>query len=976
VPLADLLRDLRRFDELPALAHGIGLEPAWHEIAIDALPGGAAPQPIGAAALIGRRDGFRCIAIETAGREAVVRRLARAMAARGNVGLVLGFDPAVRMLTIAVAAADCPLLSLDLARLTALDLKKLERGTMDATSGLARAMQWAEALSAEGLSTRFFHQFRRILVRTVESLPPEIPPRDRHAVALLQLTRVLFLYFVQDRGWLDGRPRFLREELDRRLGRRGRVHRRLLVPLFFGTLNRPAAERGRLARELGRIPFLNGGLFEPHALERRWRVDLPDLLWRDAFDELFERYHFTVAESADATAIGPDMLGRVFEGVMDADERRDTGAFYTPRALVDRMVAAAFDSWTDSVGSPAPSALRTVTVLDPAVGSGAFLLGALQQLVTWRVANGERGPLATRSVVTTNLFGVDRNPNAVRLAELRLWLEVIGSEANADPERIEPLPNLDAFVRQGDSLLEPCRARLGVPPLVAAAVLRHRQALALAAGRAKREEARELRRAELTAGRHAVAAAIGQAEQRIRELVELGKTRGLFGDRQRLDRAGVAELARLRAERTRLRRADRRIRDHDELPWFQYEAHFADVLARGGFDLVVGNPPWVRAETIPPADRAALKARYRWYRAGPSDRTGYAHQPDLAIAFLERALELVRPGGTVGFLLPSKLLTARYGTVARGALVRETTLAVVADLGREASAAFDATVYPMALVARRGPPPAGHRFRTGLAAEAANRLQAALGEAPWSADGDGGEPAAARHPTVADRFPCHLGVKTGADRIFLAPPPGCPDELLRPALRGRDVGAFEATPGSTLIWAHDERGQPLGRVPPPLAEYFTRHERTLRRRADYRSGPLGQLFRAKAAAAPHRVVWPDLARRLEAVALVGELERAIPLNTCYLIVTPSRAASLRLAAWLNATPIRAVARARATVAAAGFARFNAATVGSLPLPDAALSDDELLELAERGHRSEDVQPALDARVASLLGGPPVGPRPA
>ena len=95
-----------------------------------------------------------------------------------------------------------------------------------------------------------------------------------------------------------------------------------------------------------------------------------------------------------------------------------------------------------------------MTLLDPAVGSGAFLLGALERMAQIRA--GEEPPAALRRrILERNLFGVDLNPMAVRLAELRLWLAVIAVDGTTDPEEVEPLPNLDGMVRQGDSLLDP-----------------------------------------------------------------------------------------------------------------------------------------------------------------------------------------------------------------------------------------------------------------------------------------------------------------------------------------------------------------------------------------------------------------------------------------------------------------------------------------------------------------------------------------
>jgi hypothetical protein len=971
--LADELPLITRLDQLPALAGLLGLEPTWHEVALGSigLEGRA-----GRAALVGRRESFVCLAVETEG-AAPIREVTRALAARGSTGLVLALDRSARTLAVGVAAGDCPTLAVALDRLSRIDQRKLERGAAGQGSGIALALRWIEALSARGLGTRFFAQFRRTLDRVVAALPGRIPRRDRHGLALLQLTRVLFLYFVQEKGWLDGRPRFLREELDRRLGGRGRVHRRLLVPLFFGTLNRPPAARRRAARELGRIPFLNGGLFEPHPLERRWPVELPDPVWRDAFDELFERYHFTLADRADESAIGPDMLGRVFEGVMDPDERRDTGSFYTPRRLVDRIVGATLDAWARGAaverGTAAfARAVRSITVLDPAVGSGAFLLGALDRLVGFRVEGGEAAAAATRSVVTTNLFGVDRNPTAVRLAELRLWLRVIEASPAERPDRVEPLPNLDAFVRQGDSLIEPFVSPGGATPALRAEVARARRGLATAAGPAKRERIRALRAAELAASKAELDRALAALEHRLRDLLDASRTRGLFGERRGLAPRERLLLERLRTERARLRRLARRLREEQELPWFHYGSQFAEVIGEGGFDLVVGNPPWVRAEALAAEDRTALKERYRWFRTGRA-AGGYGHQPDLAVAFLERAVELTRPEGAIGFLLPAKLVTAQYGAAAREALARETTLEVAADLTESAAGEFDATVYPLALVARRAAPAPDHRLATDLGAPPW-LPQRSLGSGAWSLR-ESGPPAGPAHPRLGDRFRCRLGVKTGADRVFLDPPVEGLEPHLRPALRGRDVGPFRVTPVRRILWTHDERGDPLPEPPAPAAAWLARHRAVLDGRAD-RQGPRSwQLFRTRAAVAPHRVVWADLARTLAATPLVGPLRPAIALNTCYLIVTPTETAALGLAAWLNAGPIRRLARARATPAASGFVRFNAATVEALPLPVGAPEDPVLVRLARAALDGAPVQEEIDRRAEELLATPaPGGPR--
>src|SRR5207244_3777242 len=105
---------------------------------------------------------------------------------------------------------------------------------------------------------------------------------------------------------------------------------------------RGSSGRSGAARALGRLPFLNGGLFEPTALERReGPIRWSNADWRDAFDGLFERFHFSAREAGDvAQCVAPDMLGRVFEGVMDPAERRASGSYYTPASLVREIVRA------------------------------------------------------------------------------------------------------------------------------------------------------------------------------------------------------------------------------------------------------------------------------------------------------------------------------------------------------------------------------------------------------------------------------------------------------------------------------------------------------------------------------------------------------------------------------------------------------------------------------------------------------------
>jgi hypothetical protein len=225
----------------------------------------------------------------------------------------------------------------------------------------------------------------------------------------------------------------------------------------------------------------------------------------------------------------------------------------------------------------------------------------------------------------------------------------------------------------------------------------------------------------------------------------------------------------------------------------------------------------------------------------------------------------------------------------------------------------------------------------------------------------------AEHPRLDAVVRCQLGVKTGANRVFLDPPLA-DGPLIRWAVRGRDLRGLVVRPRRRLLWTHGRDGSPLHELPPDVAAYLTRHRTALLRRVDHASGPPWTLFRTRAATAPHRVVWADVARSLSAAALSGaEDEWLVPLNSCY--VAPARDAqtAARIAAWLNTTWLRAAARVGALPAAGGYARFNATTVGALPLPTAVLADTRLDPVAREGRLGAPIQDILDDLAAEHLG---------
>ncbi|MEO5509242.1 MAG: hypothetical protein ABIV28_05440, partial [Longimicrobiales bacterium] len=219
-------------------------------------------------------------------------------------------------------------------------------------SGVAVALRFATALDSRVVNARFFAEVRSQRDRIAAAwsgIPVELKA-ERDQLALLLLCRLLFLYFLERQGHLAGDPHYLQHMLQRwqRDGdQHSSLYGRVLSPLFFGCLNTRPERRTADALALGPLPYLNGGLFDRHALERRYPdLDLPDSTAAAVFENLLERFRFTANDAATAfasdlktTQIDPEMLGRVFEGLMSADRRGDTGSFYTPPHMVGRLTS-------------------------------------------------------------------------------------------------------------------------------------------------------------------------------------------------------------------------------------------------------------------------------------------------------------------------------------------------------------------------------------------------------------------------------------------------------------------------------------------------------------------------------------------------------------------------------------------------------------------------------------------------------------
>lgn len=853
--------------------------------------------------------------------------------------------------------------------------------------------RWIDILGREGLGRRF----HRAVARAVDALAAGSEGRaaasERHEIALLYTCRLLFLAFLEAKGWLDGDRAFLGRAFDRCVAGAGGVHARVLLPLFFGTLNTPPHRRAARARAFGRIPFLNGGLFAPAPVERRRGIRFTDAALGVLFGDVLPHFRFRPHEDHTESAIDPAMLGRTFESLMETVARRTSGTYYTPRALVDTAVVAAIAQLLTGDGLTAAEAeafvrggpvahelsdamrarLGSVRVLDPACGSGAFLVHVLETLAALAARLGDTRPLGElrAAILTQSIFGVDTNPTAVWLCELRLWLSVVIESEVTDPLAVSPLPNLDRNVRVGNSLAGGGASCTNAPGI---ALLRRRYVTAT--GTRKRAVAMALDRAE----RAVAIAHVTRTLQRVRgqraDLLAAGRGRDLFGHHVA---PHTERLTALRTESRALRRQLTALRDGAALP-FAYAVQFAEAAL--GFDAIVGNPPWVRLHNIPASERERLRAGFRtfreaaWMHGARLARAGqgFGSQVDLAALFAERAVSLCRPGGVIALLVPAKLFRALAGGGFRALLRRDTRITAIEDWS-DAEPAFDAAVYPALVVARRADP-AGTRDAMTRVAVHQRGGRARRWVAPvdrLALDATDGCPWALIPPAVRGAFdavvaagvPMHetrfgapwLGVKSGLNAAFVvttaddgenagdpasasgitrivgrgergAPRCGLMETaLLRPLIRGETITPWVARGRERLVWAHDAEV-----LPEHAARWLAPWRHRLRARSDTRGGRWWRLFRAESADARHpRVVWADIGRSPRAAVLPAGCP-SVALNSCYLARCPDLGDALAFAALLNGPLAAAWLNAIAEPARGGWRRYLGWTVGLLPIP--------------------------------------------
>lgn len=553
-------------------------------------------------------------------------------------------------------------------------------------SPLAVQNRHDEAFDVEKVTDEFFSEYKRVF-EYVEGEVKGIKGSDRQRLFTQKLfNRLMFVVFVQKKGWLrfnkseDYLSALWRDYAAHR-GPTGSFYGSRLRLLFFQALNDPrelnvgGANRDRadgslLQMLIGDVPYLNGGLFEEDDDDRDERITVPDDCFPPILKDLFGSFNFTVTESTPLdieVAVDPEMLGRVFEELVTG--RHETGSYYTPRPVVAFMCREALKGY---LGSALPlergeavarfveghdpaglhdseavlGALRRMTAVDPACGSGAYLLGMLHELFALRQCLFQAKNLDPKTaydrkleIIQHNLYGVDLDPFAVNIARLRLWLSLAVDHEGVKPE---PLPNLDFKIEQGDSL------------------------------GAKNPEI------------------VGQMVVQDKLVTDYLKAKEDFlmahGQQKLTLRQEVLALKEQVALWTRSKRTPR---------GFDWPVEFAEVFREKGFDVVLANPPYVnmvQMEDVSEAYRSALRGMY------DSASGGF----DLFVPFMERGVQLLRPGGQFAYITPNKYLSAEYAEALRKFLGRSFRLSGLCDLTNVP--VFTASVYPYITLGSKNAP--------------------------------------------------------------------------------------------------------------------------------------------------------------------------------------------------------------------------------------------------------------------------------
>lgn len=768
-----------------------------------------------------------------------------------------------------------------------------------------------EAFNIETVTDEFFEEYRELFNKANDAIAYYLKNNKKIAdhfkerdidgpdFAKRLLGQIVFLYFLQKKGWLgvprgkkwgEGSRTFLRDLYEKSKAEKSNFFNNYLEPLFYEALNRDHSDEDHY-HELfkSRIPFLNGGLFEPYH-NYDWighDIELPNTLFSELGHSLFgedgvgildvfDRYNFTVAEDEPLereVAIDPEMLGKVFERLLPVKERGKLGTFYTPREIVHYMCQESLiaylsgkfpvlnkdeledfirygdlllehdakvlrDGPTDTYKDvflgqtlrdrlqDIDDALRTVKVCDPAIGSGAFPVGMMSEIVRARKVlalhmrkSDGLGYELKRQTIQDCLYGVDLDPGAIEIAKLRLWLSLVVDEDSFDD--IQALPNLDYKIMQGNSLLQTFE---GIKLFDDSVLKTHDNAI-----RRKKQLQAELDTLQTTfmtlrgsttfamspKQKQAIEKDIKKKKDEIAalETSSSDKSLPLLADQSRavelaeqlkalhadfFRSARPAEKKKLKAaieelewrlletsmRETHQNRADSQLSKIKELqranvkPYFLWKLHFNEVFSgeQDGFDIVIANPPYVSIEKF-----SGTYEQDEWKK----DFSVFSARGDIYCLFYEQGFRILKPSGILCFIASNKFFRAGYGNKLRTYLATNVVIKSIIDFGE--LPVFEAGVDPSIILSQNALPNNDNKFlvatiknkedirdlRPALQKLQQDRLQTSLGESVWSFESSEKEEILSKIKKNSTTLSAYIsgkiisGIKTGFNEAFV-----------------------------------------------------------------------------------------------------------------------------------------------------------------------------------------------------------------
>ena len=586
-----------------------------------------------------------------------------------------------------------------------------------------------DAFSVDSLSDEFFKEYHRHYDTIIDYLAKnanlDVKDSILHDYVKKMMGRIVFLHFLQKKGWLNDDTNYLKNLFFMQpLDRQADFLEKVLEPLFFGIFNTESDKRMDLFEKEGwdpelleqwcDMPYLNGGLFERDEVDKM-RITLPSRLFEDLFN-FMASYNFTVDENdPDDAEIGvdPEMLGKIFESLLEDNKAK--GAFYTPKEIVRYMCKESLIAYLETkVGDDASerhtlnnparqcgeidtapdgvpevrdlkqsirlfvehhemhpelepyrdildAALRNVKICDPAIGSGAFPMGLLNELWRCREALAIRDAnnlqdlqdfvsAASRSklkkeIIENNIYGVDIERGAIDIARLRFWLSIV-----VDAEEPEPLPNFDYKFMQGNSLIESYK---GIDLSRISNRLRGGQSkstqllLGLDSDFSKKNLQR-LMRDYFSVTDHKQKASMRQAiNDEVKHLITdfIG---GSVSDLDKLDPSANQDF-------------------------FLWHTWFKDIFDNGGFDIVIGNPPYFQ-----------LKKGYVDKNKYPYSEGKDKGKQNIYKLFVEHSYNILCTGGVCALITQSSLMCDSSSQFTRELLIKKTQLSQVIEFPKVA----------------------------------------------------------------------------------------------------------------------------------------------------------------------------------------------------------------------------------------------------------------------------------------------------